>query len=455
MSSIVLFAVYLCLSLSLYYSTAVTTKPNQHIILNVTLPVEHRGDPRVCAIVKKARRNAAVLAGFGALAGLPVFLFSGAISVFLLHLTLWMFLFFPLGWRLQLKASRQLYRLKRACNWSCGPKRLVCVDTESSRLKGRLALPVWWMFPAVCISLVPFCLALGQWEKLGISVLLVLLVPLLLQIILFGMRHAFLHQRAAVFSADSRVNQACSRIVQRGWSVCCTCLSYGVGVFWILLYFSTALRSLALMAVSGVLFISGFVLGILYTVRYVREAQNRLLLACKEPLYLDEDDYWVRGYYYNPDNPKVHVPRCDGTGFTVNLATRGGKAFLGLAAMAFVFPLALAVFLSPLDFGSISVRQEAGCVTVDAPLYGMSFSKSEIQSVQALSEIPFLARTNGAETNRFYVGWYWVDEIGACRAFIHKGSPLVLYIRLTNGAVLINGETPQQTKALHTLLTAA
>lgn len=49
---------------------------------------------------------------------------------------------------------------------------------------------------------------------------------------------------------------------------------------------------------------------------------------------LDDDRYWKGGiFYYNPNDPRMFVPKRSGLGYTVNLGNRDAVLFLiGLIA---------------------------------------------------------------------------------------------------------------------------
>ena len=57
--------------------------------------------------------------------------------------------------------------------------------------------------------------------------------------------------------------------------------------------------------------------------------------------YEEDDAFWPLGatIYYNPDDPRVFVPKRIGVGMTVNLGSLGGKVLMGLSLVLIIASL--------------------------------------------------------------------------------------------------------------------
>mgnify|MGYP000034318842 FL=1 len=55
-----------------------------------------------------------------------------------------------------------------------------------------------------------------------------------------------------------------------------------------------------------------------------------MLKADTQPVFVDDDDYWKTGFYYNPNDPHLFVPdRLCSTNYSLNYARTGAKVFTG------------------------------------------------------------------------------------------------------------------------------
>ena len=61
-----------------------------------------------------------------------------------------------------------------------------------------------------------------------------------------------------------------------------------------------------------------------------RNRKNEMLKADTQPVFVDDDDYWKTGFYYNPNDPHLFVPdRLCSTNYSLNYARTGAKIFTG------------------------------------------------------------------------------------------------------------------------------
>jgi hypothetical protein len=177
-------------------------------------------------------------------------------------------------------------------------------------------------------------------------------------------------------------------------------------------------------------------------------ARDRLLSMAKEPVYVDDDEYWISGNYSNPNDKRTMVEKRIGVGFTVNLATRKGKINMILTAV-FISSILLTIFIMLLrfDFAQFQMNITDTNVIIQAPLYGYEFNLSEIEEVTLEDTLPKgFMKTNGAATDSYYLGNFIIDSYGHAKAYIYRDYPPYLIIRLKDKSVLFNSKTAGETE---------
>lgn len=240
---------------------------------------------------------------------------------------------------------------------------------------------------------------------------------------------------------------ACSLIYKRTWSV------YAVAGAFVVSILNTVMSVLSgnsnpFMSVILVLLISlSFIFSFVSTKQHITQRQNKILEASESNLYTDDDDYWQGLFYNNPNDKRVMVEKRIGYGFTVNMATTGGKVFVyGFLGLIGVMLILLSGIFINMDFSTFNLSVREQTVFVDAPLYHYSFNLDEITEISTIDTLPSRQKTNGAETARYCLGHFTLKDYGASRLYVYKDNPPYIAVRLKDGFVLINGKTPEETQ---------
>jgi hypothetical protein len=184
--------------------------------------------------------------------------------------------------------------------------------------------------------------------------------------------------------------------------------------------------------------------------RFFPTALDKLVKATAEPIYVDKDEFWINGYYYNPFDKRVTVEKRVGIGTTANLATRSGK-FTIYGSVAFILVIFTVMFTLFVQMDFITFQMEIGdtSVKIDAPMYGYEFDSSEIQEINLSYTLPEGGmRTNGAATEGYLLGNFRYDEYGKTKMYIYREFPPYIVIRLTDRTVLFNTKSEEETLLL-------
>lgn len=182
--------------------------------------------------------------------------------------------------------------------------------------------------------------------------------------------------------------------------------------------------------------------------------RDKLLNHATEPIYVDGDECWINGYYYNPEDGKTTVEKRFGIGTTVNLATKGGKwTIYGTFLFISVIIVPLLIMFFRMDFIPFQMIVGENEIMIDAPAYDYEFDPSDIKEVTLTQTLPKDGtRTNGAATSSYYLGNFRFDEYGSTKAYIYLEYPPYIVIRTEEKTILFNTKSADRTKEYYELL---
>lgn len=194
---------------------------------------------------------------------------------------------------------------------------------------------------------------------------------------------------------------------------------------------------------------------IIYTYNRIRDAQNHLLQADKDAVYADDDEYWIRGYYYNPSDSRTTIEKRYGYGYTYNMATTKGKVIgWGLPLLIIPLLLVLSVMFIRLDTASFSLSINGDTARISAPFYGYSFNVKDIEEVKMMDSVPKGTRTNGAATGKYSLGNFNLNEYGRSKLYVYNENPPFILIKLKDMYIFLNGKTRDKTDEYYRMLTS-
>jgi hypothetical protein len=87
---------------------------------------------------------------------------------------------------------------------------------------------------------------------------------------------------------------------------------------------------------------------------------------------------------------------------------------------------------------------------IRSAFYGQEYAWSDVTGIRLEPRLPrILARTNGFAGAGLLRGHFRVQGLGAGKLFVDVGSPPFVLVRLREGFVIVNLETPEKTRALY------
>jgi uncharacterized membrane protein len=445
--------VTLVVLITLILTNRTAEKANGNILLGVSLPHLELQNSEVKKIVQEYHKTYTLAGIIFFLIMLPLLIISKYVSISILYILAWCCLLFFVNSLIQKKYFNKLYTLKKENKWYVGEKHILSIDTEVSRLKGRMPTSPFWFFLAFIISIIPIILLLYK-QEYHYSSWIFTICSLLSVVIGFLAYRIVRKERAIAYSESTEINLALNQIYKYQWSKCWILQAHIGCILYTLMFFLVQYNALDLFVMMALLGISTCltyapILSAYYT---VREERHNLLLFTSEEVYNDEDQYWATGNYNNPNDKRVWVEKRIGFGTTVNMASKFGKLTNVFLAIIVIGLIALAKFVMPLDFGTVEFEVKNHIAYINAPMYSDSFLIDDVKAMEQIDQLPKMSKRNGGDSDSFYVGKYNVQGYGNCSVYVHRNKSPYIVITLSDRTIILNGATPGKTDEIYLLL---
>lgn len=446
MQAFLLFSVMLILLAALTATGWGASKPDRGILLGVSIPYSHMKEQAVLEILTRYRKALLMAAAGFLLLAVPILLVQKPFSLLFALLFLWVIVYMTVFDRILGRYEKQLRALKKERGWTAGTQRILSVDTEVARIKSKMPVSWLWMLPSLAISCLPLVSALFQqrsWPYLMIAVL-----SLLLHGMFWLCRRFSIRGRSTVYSQKTSVNRACHYLSIRLWTLNWTVQAAISSVCMTVSYFCAlgGPPERFWFPILMILFMASVLLGTYFTYVQVRDRRNRLLEMEGGPVTADEDEFWKRGWYNNPYDPRVTVEKRFGIGWTINLGTIKGKlyAYGSLAFVAGLLLFLLVLFIR-VDVIPFTLAVEENRVSISAGMYKEDFSLEEVRGIELIDTVPDGTRINGAATDSYLLGHFRMDGYGDSLLYVYPDSLPCLVISLPERTVFFTARNPEET----------
>lgn len=433
------------------------------MLLGVHIPREAAQGAEVTALTTAYRRRTRRFYLVNLLLGVAVCLVAfWRFSPFLILWCLWLVEFVVGAQWLLLGTHRNLYDLKMARGWVVGePATLAAADTRASaQRRGQGPGLAWHLLPCGLILttlLLPgvrdFLLTQGGgWGLLGSG--------LAISLTLWALHGVLSRRGNKVYSQDTAVNQAVNRLERQvwGWTLL-LCSLFNAAACWSAAWWMARAHWVGSAAYGIYLVLELIPVAILTAgLLWMTRKRRQLLAGDPVPLVVDDDVYWRKGWYENPNDPHWLVQdRLVPCNYSMNMAKPGAwGGTIALLAGVGILMVGLCVLFLWADFGGSSVVIAPDRVAVSAFLYDTEVDPQDIQSVTLLEDLPedSYVRTNGLDDGRRLIGHFRGRESGPCEMYLHTAASPILAVETGDFTLYFNSEDPAETEAWYQALAA-
>ncbi|MFR4997912.1 MAG: PH domain-containing protein [Clostridium paraputrificum] len=442
---------------TMYFINSSATKPNNNVVIGVTLPYMQLKNEKVLEIINRFKKENKYLMLASALLSIPMIFIKKYDSFIIIYFLIWTFSLIGLSDLLIKKYIRIMMELKRSNDWYVGEKNVIRIDTKVTNLKESMPVSVLWFIPAILISIISVVRAFLKREGIGDITVYIALIGLLAILIFIFLYNKYSNMRNNVYSNNSVVNILCNSIYKKKWSLCwigvstCNSITFALIIEGIIRGTSLGI----VLCIIGIWITVFSVIMIIYTEADIKESINKVVYASEERLFTDTDEYWEKGYYCNPHDNRIMVEKRIGTGMCFNLGNKKGR-ILNYVGNIFVVILVvgICIYLLRFDISGFKMNINDNVIKIEAPSYEIEFNIDDVEGVELINEMPKATiKTNGIGGSHYSIGYFKLEGYGNTPIYIYRNSSPYLKIKLKDTYVFINGEKPDITKEYYVEIT--
>ena len=440
--------------IAFYFENNTATKVKNGVVLGVTLPYSEIKNNDVLKIVDEYKKGNKVFFLIGIIVFFPISIINYP-SLKMMYLFVWIFFMQILSYRLFGKYNKRLKELKIKNEWFISQTRLLTIDTEVTRLKDKMPVSLLWFIPSLIISIIPISILIIN-KDFSFGLLISASTGLIGTIIFMIMYRLYCKKPTEIYSEDSKVNIAYNLIYKRMWTMGTVIAAtvQSIGMIFVFLPMTLNDNSVVLLMLSAVIPMTVILVGIYYINNKVTEEQNRLISTSNNPIYIDNDEYWFRDIYNNPNDTRYIVEPRVGYKMTYNLGTKKGRRiFYGSYIFVAILLIGVSIMTLRLDFKKMRIEVLNQIVNIEAPSYSFAFNVDEIEEIKIIDSIKVNLRTNGAATDKYSIGHFNVEGYGNCRLYIYDKNDKFIRVKLKDGEyIFISGTSKEETEKYYKLL---
>ena len=344
-----------------------------------------------------------------------------------------------------------LLSIKKEKAWIYKRTRVVTVDMNVSKEKGKSSVASIWTWLFLFLSFIPAVFLLlhakaRESYPIGFS-----LIGPLCQLNAIYLYYQMRHRHVPALSDNTEINKACARTEERINTMAATLLAFAMFVFWVMFNISVIYEKNAIFVVLSAIILVTVPIMIAYWQRKkIRTAENNFFGEMQERDIFEQESTWKWGCYYNPNDSRIIVPkRIASMGFTINIGNPVGKA-IGFGIIVLLLLIFSTIFYG--GFKDYTITENGSRIIIDAAMYDRSVEKNQVVSLSTIDRIPVGTRTNGyGGLNKSY-GHFSINGYGKCMLYIYNkvDKYIVLKLKGDNPAyIIVNDKSQDKTERLY------
>lgn len=386
---------------------------------------------------------------------LVLFLCKLYVSVGVFVFFIWCLLLLGGGQLIFNSFHRELYYLKQRNQWFYGKKLHLSIAADQiERLKKKRVLSDLSFIPIFLAGFIPLfypeCRGYLQKENYH---MIVVLFPFVIDLIILGCFYHFV-RRGYGEKEGGKIQMAYIQMEQCYWS-------YGwvwAGAFntvanLMLQWNLMSEKGIFLVNIWSYALVQAVSVGILFYTWYRIKAKKEEIESMDlQTKMVDDDEYWVQGYYDNPYDNRILVNDRIRIGSCINMGkSMGRKINFGSAMVMIMGGLWILILLFQIDFMPFQIFIQGDKVSIQTGGYDLDVPISEIKTVtitENLKESSYI-KEDGKETERYLLGDFQIEGMGLCRTYVYKDKEEVLYIETEDKKIFFNTEKEEVVREVY------
>lgn len=164
----------------------------------------------------------------------------------------------------------------------------------------------------------------------------------------------------------------------------------------------------------------------------------------------DNERYWIGGMIYNnPNDRHTMVPKKLGIGTTVNIATTGGKIYMGITVLALLCIPLFCIWAMLEEFTPISLSLQNSEIVATQIKADYRIPVDSITDMELIHEIPKSRRTNGTGMDNLLKGTFRNSEDGKVQFFLNPNNHDFLRIEADDVIYYLSGYDDAETLEIY------
>lgn len=417
--------------------------------LGVHIPADKKEDAEVTSVVNKTKKQFNVFNNVNmvlsvAICGICVV----DMIIFAFVYILWIIIYIVGIQLVIIIGHRKIYDIKLKNGWLIEAQKKVYIDTRlSSSVKNpSISMRYHWIFIGLTVVLYIPVVIVRHSDMLFRDMSIYFIVSIIVAVALYIFNIYVNSSERTVYSENSDVNITMNQIYKKYVSLGLVIMSlfntvafsYIVAEYMLhgILYGGDVIVYTIVDLIGSIIMLASFVVA--------RRKRTEVLAADDTPLYVDDDEYWKYGFYYNPNDRHIIVKnRMYDMNYAFNYASRGTQILVALLTVIITASIIFTVAaLIPFINIKMDVYIADDTFMAEGGGYKCSINIGDIQEVQLFDEMPKdnFTRTNGGSTDEYDVGNYKGRTYGRCMLFIWDSYSPVLMIKSSNKTVFVNSK---------------
>ena len=431
--------------------------------LGVHIPANHKDDPDVNSLITSSRQSMKRFQIINTLVSIAIcFINFANIVIFVMVYCVWIFEYCFFIIMLNNSCHKKMYALKMQNGWIIeSQQKKVYIDTRVSAESDSTPINCKWHIAILAAEFAAFIPYIANGDTRYRAYMFTFFICSLIVSAIALPFHIFINRNERnVYSEDTRLNHVINTTMKKYKGIALILMSLLNGVAWIYValytYISGNYSGTSFFVYIFVQILTVF--GLIIPLFLAQQRKKELLASDTAPIYVDDDEYWKSGYYYNPNDTHLFVEnRMQSGNYSLNFAKKGAWVFSGATAALIIGCL---IFVFAVLFPLINLKEEItladnGILTISAGGYKSEIDVDDITELKLLDKLPddsFL-RTNGASTDSYDIGRYEGRTLGKCSLYVFDGYSPILMIKTDDTLVFVNSKEDGEIEGLYGELT--